>query len=175
MSFQPEGIDKIENLHGKVDFACGNCPKTYKRKTAYEKHINTKSCKKKKIAIVPSDTIEKPSDDVPPRVLEEIVDNENPSEHLDEQVDVASIEQIDENLDDKSEDEDLEQHSSSDTFDDSTESSSSDDEEEGSVSNTVLLDPFKDIPRNEITEMIISNIQLRAIEKAYLDMDLYRN
>ena len=52
MSFQPEGIDKIENLHGKVDFACENCPKTYKRKTAYEKHINTKSCKKKKIAIV---------------------------------------------------------------------------------------------------------------------------
>ena len=52
MSFQPEGIDKIENLHGKVDFACENCPKTYKRKTAYEKHIITKSCKKKKIAIV---------------------------------------------------------------------------------------------------------------------------
>ena len=181
MSFQPEGIDKIEDLHGKDDFACGNCLKSYKRKTAYEKHITTKSCKKKKIAIVPSDTIEKPSDDVPPRVLENIVDNENPSEPLDEQVKVASIEQIDEkenppeNFDDKSEDEDLEQHSSSDTFDDSTESSSSDDEEEGSVSNTVLLDPFKDIPRNEITEMIISNIQLRAIEKAYLDMDLYRN
>ena len=171
VSFQPEGIDKIENLHGKVDFACGNCPKTYKRKTAYEKHITAKSCKKKKIAIVPSDAKEKPSDDVPPQVLEKIVDNENPSEPLDEQVDVASIEQ----KDDKSEEEDLEQHSSSDTFDDSTESSSSDDEEEGSVSNTVLLDPFKDIPRNEITEMIISNIQLRAIEKAYLDMDLYRN
>merc|ERR1711981_321387 len=149
--FQPEGIDKIEDLHGKDDLACGNCLKSYKRKTAYEKHITTKSCKKKKIAIVPSDTIEKPSDDVPPRVLEKIVDKENPP-------------------DDESEDEDLEQHSSSDTFDDSTESSSSDDEEEGSVSNTVLLDPFKDIPRNEITEMIISNIQLRAIEKAYLDM-----
>ena len=112
MSFQPEGIDKIEDLHGKDDFACGNCLKSYKRKTAYEKHITTKSCKKKKIAIVPSDTTEKPSDDVPPRVLENIVDNENPSEPLDEQVDVASIEQIDEkenppeNLDDKSEDED---------------------------------------------------------------------
>merc|ERR1711981_1243366 len=158
--FQPEGIDKIEDLHGKDDLACGNCLKSYKRKTAYEKHITTKSCKKKKIAIVPSDTIEKPSDDVPPRVLEKIVHNENPSEPLDEQVDVASIEQIDEKEnppDDESEDEDLEQHSSSDTFDDSTESSSSDDEEdeeEGSVSNTVLLDPFKDIPRNEITEMI---------------------
>ena len=75
-------------------------------------------------------------------------------------------------MNDQSEDEDLEH--SSDNFDDPGSSSDdqSDDEEEGSVSNTV--DPFADIPRNAITEMIISNIQLRAIEKAYLDLDLYK-
>ena len=40
MNFQPEGIDKIENLKEDDEFACG------KQKIA-------KSCKKKKIAIVP--------------------------------------------------------------------------------------------------------------------------
>ena len=45
MNFQPEGIDKIENLNEDDEFACG------KQKIA-------KSCKKKKIIIVPFDTKE---------------------------------------------------------------------------------------------------------------------
>ena len=195
MSFQSEGVDTIENLNEamaflpKDDLECGNCLKNYKRKSAYEKHITARSCKKKKIATVPSDTsceqavneksnieIDEPGD-VPP-VLKQFVKNENLPESLDEPGDVPPLlEHVDtenppEPSDDQAEDEDLEH--SSDNFDDPTESSSDDEEEEGSVSNTVLHS-FSEIPRNEITEMIISNIQLRAIEKAYLDMDLYRN
>ena len=45
MNFQPEGIDKIENLNEDDEFACG------KQKIA-------KSCKKKKIVIVAFDTKE---------------------------------------------------------------------------------------------------------------------
>ena len=195
MSFQAEGVDTIENFNEKDDLECGNCLKNYKRKSAYEKHITAKSCKKKKITTVPSDTSRRQTTkeqsnneiDEPGNVssvLEQFAENENPPEPLDDQSrdkdpgDVPHVlEEFVENenpLSDQSEDEDLEH--SSDNFDDPGSSSSddqSDDEEEGSVSNTV--DPFADIPRNAITEMIISNIQLRAIEKAYLDLDLYKN
>ena len=53
--FQPEGVDMIENLNEKDDLKCGNCLKNYKRKSAYEKHITAKFCKKPKITTVPSD------------------------------------------------------------------------------------------------------------------------
>ena len=44
VSFQPEGVDTIENLYEKDDFECGQCLKKYKRKANFEKHITTGDC-----------------------------------------------------------------------------------------------------------------------------------
>ena len=44
VSFQPEGVDTIENLYEKDDFECGQCLKKYKRNANFEKHITTGDC-----------------------------------------------------------------------------------------------------------------------------------
>ena len=45
VSFQPEGVETIENLNEKDDFECGNCLKKYKRKGYFEKHITADNCR----------------------------------------------------------------------------------------------------------------------------------
>ena len=71
MSFQPEGVDTIENLNG-MDLECGNCLKKYKQKSAYHKHI-TAGCRQATKVEKSNNEIDEP-DDVPPSVLVEHFD-----------------------------------------------------------------------------------------------------
>ena len=71
MSFQPEGVDTIENLNG-MDFECGNCLKKYKQKSSYHKHI-TAGCRQATKVEKSNNEIDDPKD-VPEPVLVEQFD-----------------------------------------------------------------------------------------------------